>query len=147
MIDICRKQADKYGFASRCVFHEGYIDTLSNSRLFDVATSILVSHFIIDEKERIKYFCNISKFIKSEGYMINADLSTDILDTNYTELLNVWVNMHDYAGMSANIESFGRDVSILPIEEIESILVSGGFEKPVLFYQAFFIKAWFSRAS
>ncbi len=53
--------------------------------------------------------------------------------------------MHDYAGMPANIDSFGHNVAILPSENIESIIVAGGFENPILFFKTLFIQAWFSK--
>jgi len=145
MMKLCYKQTEKHGIISRCTFHEGYLETLSDSGQFDAATSILVSHFIVNEKERAKYFSNIAKVIKPDGYMINADLSADMLTFNYNELLNIWVNMHDYAGMPTNVESFGHNVAILPTEKIESIIVAGGFENPILFYKTFFIQAWCSK--
>jgi len=145
MMDICCKQAEKQGIESRCTFHKGYLETLSDCGLFDAATSILVSHFIVNNKERAKYFFNIANVIKPDGYMINADLSAEIEAIAHKELLNIWVNMHNYAGMSSNIDSFGHQVAILPTEEIESIIVAGGFEKPVLFYKTLFIQAWFAK--
>lgn len=147
MMKLCYKQAEKYGIVSRCTFHEGYLKTLSDNYKFDAATSILVSHFIVNEEERAKYFSSIAKVIKPNGYMINADLSSDMKSSNYNELLNIWVNMHDYAGMPTNIESFGNNVAILPTEDIESIIVDGGFESPILFYKTLFIQAWFSKVN
>ncbi len=77
--------------------------------------------------------------------MISADLCADTLTPDYQSLLNVWITMHDYAEIPTNVDSFGRSVAILPAEKIESIIVAGGFENPILFYQALFITAWYSR--
>jgi len=145
MMKICYEQTQKNDITSRCTFHEGYLETLSYNGQFDVATSILVSHFIVSEEERVKYFSNIAKVVKPDGYMINADLSADMLDFTYTGLLDIWVNMHDYAKMPANIESFGHNVALLSTEKIESMIIAGGFKNPILFYKTLFIQAWYSK--
>ncbi len=145
MMTLCYKETENHGIVSRCTFHEGYLETLSNNSQFDAATSILVSHFIVDNDKRAQYFSNIEKIIKPGGYLINADLSADMQSFNYNELLNVWVNMHNYAGMPANIESFGHNVAVLSTEKIESIIIAGGFVSPVLFYKTLFIQAWYSK--
>ena len=41
--------------------------------------------------------------------------------------------------------SYGRDVSILPVDQVSAIISSGGFETPVLFYQTGLIHAWYTR--
>ena len=43
MLDLCRTKADAEGIASRCTFHEGYLDSLPAGEPFDAATSLLVS--------------------------------------------------------------------------------------------------------
>jgi len=147
MLSHCRQQAEKNRILSRCTFHGGYLDSFSSNDLHDAATSILVSHFIIDETERINFFTKIASFIKPNGYLVNADLSANTSDEKYNDLIDVWVNLHNYAGIPANIESFERKVAVVSQEKIESILSSSGFEKPVLFFQAIFIKAWYSRVN
>jgi tRNA (cmo5U34)-methyltransferase len=37
------------------------------------------------------------------------------------------------------------DVAVRPAQEIERIIVSGGFESPVCFFQAGLIHAWYSK--
>ena len=48
MLAVCRRKAEERGVAPRCVFHEGYLDSLPPSAPFDAATSLLVSQFILD---------------------------------------------------------------------------------------------------
>jgi len=144
MLKICRQMAEESGISSRCSFHEGYLDSLPDSDDFDAATSILVSHFIVDSEKRSKYFAEIAKRIRPGGYMVNADLAFDMTSSDYKSILDVWVNMHNYAEMPVNPDSFGRNVALLPTEEVESIIKSSGFDSPVLFFQTLFIHAWFS---
>ena len=41
--------------------------------------------------------------------------------------------------------SYGRDVAILPPQEVGTIIAAGGFETPVLFLQTGLIHAWYAR--
>lgn len=61
MLDVCRRRVEACGIASRCVFHEGYLDSLPGSGAFDAATSLLVSHFILERGARSNFFRAIAK--------------------------------------------------------------------------------------
>lgn len=56
MLDICRQRVEECGIASRCTFHEGYLDSLPESDSFDAATCILVSQFFMQPEERRNFF-------------------------------------------------------------------------------------------
>jgi len=70
---------------------------------------------------------------------VAAWLASDMSSSEYSRLLSVWVNMHDYAGMPVNIESLGNEVSVLPVGEVETLIESAGFDAPVLFFKHY----WF----
>lgn len=145
MLDICKKRADKYGISSRCFFHRGYLDSLPESRDFDLATSILVSHFFINPIDRGNYFSEISSRLRPGAYLVEASLASDMTKPEFKDMLEIWINMHDYAGMPVDTESFGKKVAMVPIEKVESILELNGFNKPTLFFKSLFINAWFSK--
>ncbi len=146
MLNICRQKAEESGIASRCVFHEGYLDSLPDSDHFDAATSILVSHFIVNLEERSNFFSGIATRLRPGALFINADLAADMTSPEYQRLLDVWIKLHNYAGMPVNADSFGRSVALLPKEKVESIITSSGFDTQVLFFQNLLIHAWFSKA-
>ena len=56
MLRRCRALAEREGFAGRCVFHEGYLDSLPEAGPFDAATCFLVSQFLLDRGERVGFF-------------------------------------------------------------------------------------------
>lgn len=148
MLDACRQQAEKNGIAERCSFHQGYLDSLPDSEGFDAATSLLVSQFISDRDQRSDFFRQISSRLKPSGVLINADLAADINSAEYTQLKQAWVEAMKFAEVPAE-ETAGleKNVSILPVNEIESIITAGGFVEPVLFYQNLLIHAWFAKLS
>lgn len=140
MMAICRRRAEEAGITSRCTFHEGYLDLLPDSSLFDAATSILVSHYLGGEEKQINYFLEIAARLRPGAYMVNATLASDTSSPKHKMLLDGWAKMLDYAGMPP----FGGNEGLLPIGKVESIIKSGGFDSPTLFFQTLFIHAWLS---
>lgn len=149
MLDVCRQRAEKEGFISRCVFHEGYVETLPDIELHDAATCFMVSQFILDKEARSNFFRAISQRLKQNGILVSADLSSTVGSPEYEALLKVWVSMLHAANVPAEAierthSAWAKDVAILPPDEVKSIIRLGGFESPVQFYQAGFVYAWFS---
>lgn len=150
MLDICRQRAEEQGITARCRFHEGYLDSLTGPGGFDAATSLLVSQFFMQAEQRRGYFSQIASRLRPGGYLVNADLAGDTSTSNYTRLLALWARTLSYADMPAEelekrISSCGVDLSVLAPQEIESIIASGGFDAPVLFFQAVLMHAWYAR--
>ncbi|PAU88952.1 SAM-dependent methyltransferase [Pseudomonas sp. WN033] len=150
MLDVCRQKADKAGFISRCDFHEGYLDTLPAQEPFDAATCFLVSQFILERDARIGFFNSIAARLRPEGILASSDLASDVSSSQYSALLQTWLNMMlasdiPAAGVEQMRAAYAKDVAILPPAQIESIIREGGFDNPVGFYQAGLIHAWFSR--
>ncbi|MBW4542611.1 MAG: methyltransferase domain-containing protein [Myxacorys chilensis ATA2-1-KO14] len=150
MLDICRQQAEACGVASRCTWHEGYLDSLPASEPFDAATCLLVSHFFMQQEERRNFFSQIASRLRSQGYLVSADLASDMSTSSYQSLRKVWTEMLKYAeypdqDIEKFLDSHGRDVAVLPPHEVESIIASSGFDVPVLFLQTLFIHAWYAK--
>ncbi|MBX3712424.1 MAG: class I SAM-dependent methyltransferase [Lysobacter sp.] len=149
MLDLCRRKAEAGGFADRCGFHEGFLDSLPATSPFDAATCVLVSQFILDRDARIGFFRGIAERLRPGGVLASADLAADVASPEYEALLRVWLDMLLSAGMpAAGLDQirqvYARDVAILPPAQVEALLRAGGFDTPVLFHQAGLIHAWFS---
>src|SRR5688572_5614107 len=56
MLDVCRYRAGEGGYASRCYFHEGYLDSLPKEGVHNAATCFLVSQFILEQQARSEFF-------------------------------------------------------------------------------------------
>jgi tRNA (cmo5U34)-methyltransferase len=150
MLDICRQKAEEYGIASRCTFHEGYLDTLPSSDAFDAATCIWVSHFMMQREERLNFFRQISARLRPNGYLVSSDSASDMSTPDYKSLLEVSRRMFEYAEIPAEeiekiLSAYGRQIAVLPPQDVESIIASSGFETPVLFFQTFLIHAWYAK--
>lgn len=150
MLDVCRAKAEKGGYAFRCRFHEGYLESLPDQDAFDAATCFLVSQFILDQEARADFFRAIGARLRRGGILASSDLSSDVDSTEYDALLDAWLKMMLAAGIPASgLEqmraAYARDVAILPPAQVASIIEAGGFDEPVMFHQAGLIRAWFSR--
>jgi len=150
MLDICRQRAEVYGITSRCSFHHGYLDTLPSDELFDAATCLLVSQFILNKTERSGFFATIAQRLCPGSYLISADLSGEISSIEFKHLFEEWLKMLAYSGMSDEQlqgyqDNFGQDIAVLPQQEIAEMIAESGFEQPMLFLQTLLIHAWCSK--
>ncbi|WP_249979204.1 class I SAM-dependent methyltransferase [Vreelandella olivaria] len=149
MLDVCRRQAEGHGIASRCEFHHGYLDSLAPSAPFDAATSLMVSQFILEPKDRSAFFRSIAQRLQPGGYLASADLASDMESLAYHNQLDIWTRMLSTGEVPSDmVERFrtmyGRDVAVTPPERVSEIIASGGFNTPVLIYQAGLIHAWYA---
>lgn len=149
MIDLCRKKAADLGIAERCTFHQGYLDSLPEFKPFNAATSFLVSQFILQRDNRINFFKQIADRLVPGGILVSSDLSFNTASTDYEKLLDIWLKLLKYSEWPAeNLdklpEVYRTNVSVLPHEEVEGIIESAGFNKPVKFLQNGLISAWLS---
>jgi tRNA (cmo5U34)-methyltransferase len=150
MLDVSRRLAEKEGFASRCHFHEGYLDSLPAGDLHDAATCFLVSQFIVEQEVRSGFFRAIAGRLQPGGILASSDLASEVGSDDYEALVHAWMNMMAAAGIPPEgLErmraAWAKDVAILPPAAVASIIKSGGFEMPVQFFQSGLIHAWFAR--
>jgi len=148
MVAAARQRAERHGYADRCRFHTGYLDTLPDTGAFDCATALLVSQFILDTGERTAFFRGIAHRLKDGGILASSDLAADVTSDGYKSLLDVWLQTMAGADVPADRlrkmqEAYARDVAILPPREVASLMAAGGFSQPVQFFQAGLIHAWY----
>ncbi len=151
MLNICRQKVEDFGITSRCTFHEGYLDSLPGTDTFDAATCLFVSHFLLQPEERCNFFHQIAVRLRSDGYLINADLAYDRSASTYAAVLDIWLRIMASAGMPIETvrakisNAYERDVAVLPPSEVATIIASGGFDAPVLFFQNLLMHAWYAK--
>lgn len=149
MLAACRARAEADGFAQRCRFHEGFLESLPADAPFDAATCFLVSQFIVDPALRTAFFRGIATRLRAGGLLASSDLASDIGSAAYEVLLPAWTRMMAAADVPAEaIErmraAYSRDVAVVPPAVVASIIAAAGFDRPVQFFQAGLIHAWIS---
>lgn len=150
MLDVCRRRVEEAGLTGRCTFHEGYLSTLPALEKHDAATCFLVSQFILDRGDRVKFFAEIANQLKTGGILASSDLAYSNSAVSYDALLKVWQYVMSNADVTPDMlkrmrEAYAKDVAVLPVAEVADIIQAGGFEAPVLFFQAGLIHAWFAK--
>jgi tRNA (cmo5U34)-methyltransferase len=150
MLEICKRRAQEHGFAERCTFHLGYLDSLPVGEPFDAVTCLLVSHFIVDREKRQELFRQIAARLAPNGWLVNADLSGDTATREHAKLRDGWDQLMKIAGVTdeqvvAMRQAHDTHVGFLAVGELEELIASAGFDRPVQFYQSLLIRGWFSR--
>jgi tRNA (cmo5U34)-methyltransferase len=149
MVAVAQQHAKDYGYADRCTFHTGYLDSLPDSDPFDCASSLLVSQFLVNEEVRTQFFGSIARRLQVGGVLVTSDLASDTSSEAYKSLLTVWLRTMAAADVSPERvlqmqEAYAKDVAILPPHKVSALVESAGFEAPVQFYQAGLIHAWYT---
>lgn len=150
MLDVCRQRAERDGFAARCDFHEGYLESLPAAAAHDAATCFLVSQFILEPPSRSAFFAEIAEHLTPGGLLASSDLAADVDSAEYEVLLTAWMHMMAAAEVSPETmarmrQTYARDIGVLSPERTAAIIAAGGFTLPVPFFQAGLIHAWLSR--
>ncbi|MGC3981069.1 MAG: class I SAM-dependent methyltransferase [Steroidobacteraceae bacterium] len=149
MLDVCRQRTEKEGFASRCIFHAGYLESLPVSAPHNAATCFLVSQFILDQRTRSEFFRAIASRLEPGGLLASSDLAAELNSPEYEVLFPAWMNIMsaDSSRESANRmrQTYAQDVGVLAPNQIALIIEAGGFQSSIQFFQAGLIHAWISR--
>jgi tRNA (cmo5U34)-methyltransferase len=100
-------------------------------------------------EERRKFFSQIATQLRPQGYLVSADLASDMSTTSYQSLREIWTRMLQYAEYPEQVikdflDFHGRDAAVLPPHEVSAMIASSGFDSPVLFMQTLFIHAWYA---
>lgn len=154
MLDVCRRRVEEQGIAARCLFHAGYLDSLPSHGSFDAATAFLVSQFILEREVRSKFFQSIAERLCPTGLLVSSDLAGDLAAPDGRDLLDVWFRVMTGSGALPSPEgiermrqAYSRDVAVLPPRDVHDIITRGGFDAPMLFFQAGMIHAWVAKRS
>jgi tRNA (cmo5U34)-methyltransferase len=150
MLDVCRQRAARAGFAERCRFHQGFLDSLPPTTSFDAATCFLVSQFVLDQDARRGFFRGIADRLRVGGMLASCDLAADTASDSYDALLKAWVRMMGATDASAEAlartrAAYERDVAVLPPARVAAIIEAGGFEEHAQIFQAGLLHAWWCR--
>lgn len=147
MLERCRQRAARAGFASRCTFHHGFLESLATGVPYDAATCLLVSQFLVDPIARQGLFRDIATRMRPGGVLVNADLAADITAPEYEPLLAMWLDRMSSAGVPPEAlvrarAAYTKDVAVLPPTQVAALIASAGFDTPVPFFQAGLMHAW-----
>ena len=147
MLDVAQTRLVEAGIADRCRLHVGFVSSLDTARVYDGATSLLVSHFLTSQPERTDFFHQIAIRLKTGAPFVNADLAADRNDRSFDQLMDVWLTGLQRSSMAdeqrrSYRQSFGTAFAAHAPAEVEQMMVSGGFAAPVQVFQGMLVRGW-----
>lgn len=150
MLKRCEKKLHENGLMERCEVFHGYLSDYKSDQKFDAVLCLFVMHFVKDLEDRAKMFLDFAKYLKKDGYLINAEISTDIKSSNYGQLIENWKALHGLAGASKEKlddmpKVIEEQLAVLSPKSTEEMIMKNGFKNPTNFFQSFLVRGWYSR--
>ena len=150
MLDICKERAEEEGILERCEFHVGYLDSLPAGQNYDIATSLMVSHFITERGERVNFFRQISSRLKPEGLLFSADLAYSGPPENKQNQIDLWIKALKLCKISPEEKekissTLGTQVVIEHRDNVGKIIQEGGFHSVLQIMQGILYHAWIAK--
>ena len=150
MMAIAKSKLKNEKLLSRVSLHTGYTDTLSQTKLMDAATLMLVMHFVNDDDSKLSLLRDIAKHLKPGAEFILADLHGDKSRPYFAKLKTAWQNFYfsqlDDTARAKAEQNFAAtiDNSIYFVSEtrIKELLNAAGFSNVTKFYNAFLFGGW-----
>ncbi len=147
MLMVGKQRLKAAGVLDRCELVHGYVQDVAEGEEFDAAVSVLVGHFVKRE-ERLGFYRGMASRIRPGGILVNTEISYDLNSREFPAMLKSWEQVQTLMGASpeslATLPATLKDVlTVLPPDEIESLLRIGGISVPVRFFRAFMIVGWF----
>ncbi len=149
MLNVCRERIKLAGLENRCELVHGFVQDLPRTADFDAVLSMLVAHFIKSD-DRLSFFQHMSKHLRRDGILINAEIGFDLNSAEFPEMLKGWEGVQTLMGATpeslASLPSTLRDIlTVIPPSETEALLRQSGIANPVRFFQALMICGWFGK--
>lgn len=149
MLDVAQRHAVAEGFASRCTFHAGYVSSLPPDQ-HDGATSLLVSHFLIEADARQAFYEDIAARLKPGGQLFSLDLCAEDDAPSFPGIMGLWLALLRHGGVPEDRitnyrQSYGRDFSTHGVAQLEKMIEAAGFTPPAPVFQAALMRGYTAR--
>lgn len=151
MLDLARDKARHLQLAERVEFIQGTIDDVETDSLYDVATFMLVLHFIQDDTEKLQQLTKIRKRLKSGAPFVLATMYGNQDSVEFDELFSLWKaywldTTNLTAGEMEEMEATVRSLSFIPEDKIVAMLSEAGFGNIAKFFTTNMFGGWICRA-
>jgi tRNA (cmo5U34)-methyltransferase len=148
MLNVCRERMARAGVLDRCELIHGVVDDLPPEPKFDVATALLVAHFVKRE-QRANFYAGIIDRLREGGCFINAEISFDLDSAAFPSMLRNWQSIQRLMGgteesLRAVPQQLREALTVLSPDEVEKLMGDAGGVTPVRFFQAFLIAGWYA---
>lgn len=147
MAKVAQANIEIEQLSDRCHVEQGYVRDLSDQDQFDVATLILVMHFVPDDGSKEELLRSIADHLKPGAPLVLADLHAEVKGERFQKFMQVWRDWQLHQGMPEHIVDRGfehvvRDIQFVTEDRIMELLHKVGFKTIEPFYGAFLFGGW-----
>jgi tRNA (cmo5U34)-methyltransferase len=148
MLNVCRERMASADVLERCEFVHGFVNDVPSEPEFDVATALLVGHFVKRE-HRSSFYRGIVDRLRDGGCFVNAEISYDLDSATFPSMVRNWQSIQRLMGgtdesLRAVPQQLRETLAVLAPDEVEEIIGESGVVAPVRFFQAFMIAGWYA---
>lgn len=148
MLSVCRERMASANVLDRCELIHGFVSDVPSDPKFDVATALLVGHFI-DRRDRSDFYRGITDRLRDGGCLVNAEISYDLDSESFPSMVRNWQSIQRLMGgtdesLRSVPQQLKETLSVLPPDEIEKLIAESGAVTPVKFFQAYMIAGWYA---
>lgn len=150
MLDVARTRVREAGFAERVRFVNGFVSQLPNTVQFVGATAILVSQHCEPMEARRKFFKDIAVRLNPGAPLFHAELCGETEDEEWPQRAQIWERQAVFAGCPPEaaremLARLGEDVALISSVELEALMPSVGFSRPLALFRSLHYGAFLSR--
>jgi tRNA (cmo5U34)-methyltransferase len=150
MVEQCRAKLQQAGLAGRVDLRQGYIEDVPSGEQFDLATLVLVLHFVPDDGSKLALLRGIAERLKPGGVFVLVQHSGDPESPAFQGTLSVLANYQILAGLppeqARNIsEEAVKTHYFVSEERTNELLTEAGFVEVERFYGALMTGGWVAR--
>ncbi len=141
MLKIARKKILKASLQNKISLVNGLIDDVTEKE-FDAATSILVMHFLPNDRAKLNFLKGIADKLKSGSLLILVGVEGEIGSNEFNTFNSAWRNQQIFKRADSYLvnEEFAlreNDFHFTPQKQIESLLSEAGFINIDKFFKAY----------
>lgn len=141
MIEIARAKLERENLDSRVLLHQGTLESLPGSALYDAATLVLVLHFLPDDGSKLALLKDIAARLKPGGRLLLIDLGGDAQAASFAPLVETWKNFQEEMGMPHEHVVMATTAALktqyfIAEARISALLEEAGFVQVERFYHA-----------
>jgi tRNA (cmo5U34)-methyltransferase len=147
MLDECRRQAAIAGIEDRVSVVNARVEGYRAAEGFDAASSIFVTHFIKDPREKLAYLRAIAGNLKPGAVLVLADLFGDAGSPEFVQLMKAWLLYYvshgaDAQKLAGDLRHIFDNMVFTPELQLRGLLAEAGFEDIARFYQSYLFGGW-----
>lgn len=146
-LESAKRTAEKTGLSDRVAFFKGTVADLHSTRPFDMATSLLVMHYIGDDGSKLAYLTSIRNRLSRNGVLIHADICFDGV-AELEALMPAYLAHAELAGVGDHATRFEieaiRRLPIISEARTCALFEEAGFTTPREVFRSLWYRCWIS---